>query len=143
LDKFKVLINSEQTAMPNPKNIEPHKFKKGQSGNPNGRPKKKYSEHISDVKKKGYEAPVKAEYFEMIGLLLSMEEEDLKDFAKDKGRPYWIRLIVIDLNDKKTRQKMMSDYRDWIFGKAEQNKTLTHQSNDFNIKDILGFDSPD
>ena len=26
--------------MPNPKNIEPHKFKKGESGNPNGRPKK-------------------------------------------------------------------------------------------------------
>lgn len=26
--------------MPNPANIEPHKFKKGQTGNPNGRPKK-------------------------------------------------------------------------------------------------------
>ena len=25
--------------MPNPENIEPHKFKAGQSGNPNGRPK--------------------------------------------------------------------------------------------------------
>ena len=26
--------------MPNPENIEPHKFKKGQRGNPHGRPKK-------------------------------------------------------------------------------------------------------
>ena len=26
--------------MPNPENIQEHKFKKGQSGNPNGRPKK-------------------------------------------------------------------------------------------------------
>ena len=26
--------------MPNPENIEPHKFKKGQTGNPNGRPRK-------------------------------------------------------------------------------------------------------
>lgn len=34
------LLNSEKTAiMPNPENIEKHKFEKGESGNPNGRPK--------------------------------------------------------------------------------------------------------
>ena len=85
-----------------------------------GAKKKLYSEHISDIKKKGYSAPTKAEYFDMVGLLLSMEEEDLKEFAGDKNRPYWIRLIVIDLNSKATRQKMMADYRDWLFGRAEQ-----------------------
>jgi len=53
-------------------------------------------------------------------LLLAMEEQDLKEFAQDKTRPYWIRLIVIDMNSKATRQKMMADYRDWLFGKAEQ-----------------------
>lgn len=96
-----------------------------QRPNEAGRPKKKYSEHISDVKKKGYEAPTKTEYFDMMGLLLAMDEEDLKDFAKDKSRPYWIRLIVIDLNDKKTRQRMMSDYRDWLFGRAETSSSVT------------------
>ena len=85
-----------------------------------GRNKKKYSEHIKDVKDKGYEAPTKAEYFDMMGLLLSMDEDDLKEFASDKTRPYWIRLIVIDLNSKSTRQRMMADYRDWLFGKAMQ-----------------------
>lgn len=112
--------------MPNPENIEKHKFKKGQSGNPNGRPKKKYSQHIADVKKKGYEAPTKAEYFDMMGLLLAMDEDDLKEFAKDKARPYWIRLIVIDLNSKATRQRMMADYRDWLFGKAGESVSLEH-----------------
>lgn len=85
-----------------------------------GRPKKLYSDHINDLKAKGYAPPTKTEYFDMVGLLLAMEEEDLKAFAQDKSRPYWIRLIVIDMNSKATRQKMMSDYRDWLFGRASQ-----------------------
>ena len=32
--------------MPKPENIEPHKFKKGQTGNPNGRPPKLPDLHI-------------------------------------------------------------------------------------------------
>ncbi len=101
-------------------NQEKGQFKKGQSGNPKGRPRKLYSDHIKDLKDKGYQPPTRTEYFDMVGLLLSMEEDDLKEFAQDKRRPYWIRLIVIDMNTKATRQKMMSDYRDWLFGRAKQ-----------------------
>ena len=106
-----------------------------------GRKKKNYTEHIEDIKKKGYTAPTKSQYFEMVGLLLSMEEDDLKDFAKDKSRPYWIRLIVVDLNSKQTRQRMMSDYRDWLFGKATQysENLSNHTIENFNIKDIITF----
>ena len=106
-----------------------------------GRKKKTYTEHIADIKKKGYVAPTKSEYFGMVGLLLSMDEEDLKDFAKDKTRPYWIRLIIIDLNSKQTRQRMMSDYRDWLFGKATQysENLNNHTIENFNIKDIITF----
>ncbi len=111
---------------PNIENLNP--FKKGQSGNPKGRPKKKFSDHISDLKKKGYSAPTRTEYFDMVGLLLAMEEEDLKEFAKDKKRPYWIRLIVIDMNSKGTRQRMMADYRDWLYGKAES--SIKHDVSD-------------
>lgn len=117
--------------MPKPENIEPHKFPKGTSGNPNGRPKKLYSDHINDLKKKGYQPPTRTEYFDMVGLLLAMEEEDLKEFAQDKTRPYWVRLIVIDMNSKNTRQKMMSDYRDWLFGKAESKMDLSNKDGTF------------
>lgn len=106
--------------MPGEDNIKPHRFKPGQSGNPEGRPKKRYKEHISDVRKKGYAPPTREEYFEMMGLLLSMTEDDLRDFAEDKERPFWIRLIIIDLKDKRNRQKIMSDYRDWLFGKGTE-----------------------
>lgn len=84
-----------------------------------GRKKKKYTEHIQDIKKMGYQTPSREEYFEFIGMFLVMEEEDLKAFAKDKTRPYWMRLIVLDMNNKATRQRMMSDYRDWLFGRPE------------------------
>jgi hypothetical protein len=106
--------------MPKPENIVKHRFKKGQSGNPDGRPKKNYSDVISELRAKGYKPPCKSEYFDMIGMLLVMNEEDLQDFAKDASKPYWIRSIAIDLNNKNMRQKITSDHRDWLFGKASQ-----------------------
>lgn len=84
-----------------------------------GRKKKKYSQHIREIKRMGYEPPSREEYFEFIGMFLVMEEDDLKAFAQDKTRPYWMRLIVLDMNNKATRQRMMSDYRDWLFGRPE------------------------
>jgi hypothetical protein len=112
-------------------------FKKGQSGNPNGTPKKTYSQHIDDIKSKGYIAPTKTEYYDMIGLLLSMNEDDLKEFAKDTERPYWIRIIVIDMNKEKTRQNLMIDYRDWLFGKAQLSVDHTNNGKEFQAQTII------
>jgi hypothetical protein len=120
--------------MPNPENLINNGFKEHPERiNRTGANRKLYSQHIQDIKDKGYVAPIKAEYFDMIGLLLAMEENDLKEFAKDITRPYWIRLIVIDLNDKKSRQRMMADYRDWLFGKAEQKTDVTLTDKTINI----------
>lgn len=103
-----------------------------------GRKRKLYSDHIADMRKKGYEPPTKKEYFDMVGMLLSMVEDDLKDFALDKSRPYWIRLIIMDMGSKATRQKMMSDYRDWLYGRAEQKTEVEFTDNtDCEITDFL------
>lgn len=122
--------------MANPQNIEKYKMKKGETLNPNGRPRKLYSDHIKDMKDKGYSPPTRTEYFDMVGLLLAMTEEDLKTFAQDKDRPYWIRLIIIDMNSKNTRQKMMSDYRDWLFGRASQTMDVTSKGDKINVSVI-------
>lgn len=121
-------------------NLKP--FEKGESGNPNGRPKKTYTQHIADIKAKGYAMPTTEEYKDMMLMLLSMTEEDLKQFATEKERPYWVRLIIIDLNNKQSRQKLMSDHRDWLFGKAEQKTDITTKGNSINPL-LVEFIKPD
>ena len=104
----------------NTQNLKP--FKKGADirRNLKGAPKKTYTQHIDEIKKKGYTAPTKTEYFDMVSLLLAMTEADLLEYAKNIERPYWIRLIITDLNNKITRQKLMADTRDWLFGSSKQ-----------------------
>ncbi len=111
--------------MANEQNLKP--FKKGHDARRNmkGHPKKTYAAYIEQIKKLGYVAPLRDEFYEMVGLLMVMTEAHLKSFASNIDNPHWIRLLIIDMNDKKVRQKLMSDYRDWLFGKAKQEMDVT------------------
>lgn len=58
--------------MPNPQNIEPYKMKKGQTLNPNGRPRK----YVSLLKDQGYTL---SQVNDSIQVLMSMDESELKE----------------------------------------------------------------
>lgn len=57
--------------MPNPQNIEPYKMKKGETLNPNGRPRK----YVSLLKEQGYKL---SEINDTIQSMMAMDLEELK-----------------------------------------------------------------
>lgn len=96
-----------------------HRFKKGNKLG-QGRRKKKFREHTNELKALGYDCPSREEYYEMLGLMMSMTEGDMDRVLNDKERPQWIRWLVEDLRKPKYRPNLMADYRDWMFGRAKQ-----------------------
>jgi len=97
--------------MPNPENIEPHKFQKGESGNPNGRPKG--VRNRSTLVREWLEVKQKAKN-PITGQTEDLEQQDLMTLA----------LI------KKAREGDVQAYRelmDSAHGKIEQKTDITSQ----------------
>ena len=105
--------------MANEENLK--KWKKGQSGNPNGRPRKSFASRNAELKAKGIDKLSKSDLLDAYALIFNSTEDDLVNIAKDKNTPYALKIIIMELNDKRTRAKAMQDYRDYTFGRATEN----------------------
>ena len=97
------------------------KFKKGESGNPNGRPRKSFASINAELKAKGIDKLSKSDLLDAYALIFNSTEDDLVNIAKDKNTPYALKIIIMELNDKRTRAKAMQYYRDYTFGRATEN----------------------
>jgi hypothetical protein len=97
------------------------KFKKGESGNPEGRPRKSFASINAELKANGVSKLSKSDLLDAYALIFNTDEETLKDIAKDKKTPYAFKIILLELNNNKTRAKAMQDYRDYTFGRATEN----------------------
>ena len=128
--------------MANDENLIP--FKKGESGNPNGRPRKSFSVINAELKSKGIEALSKSDLIDAYALIFNSTEDDLKELAKEKNTPYALRLIIGELNSAKTRSKALQDYRDYAFGKATDNMDHTTKGKEIKIINLgSGIKPPD
>ena len=109
--------------MANEENLIP--YKKGQSGNPNGRPKKSFASINAELEAKGITKLSKTDLLDAYALIFNTSEADLKIIAADKETPYALKIIILEMNDKKTKGKAIADYRDYCFGRAMQNTDIT------------------
>lgn len=80
--------------MPKPENIEPHKFPKGTSGNPNGRPKKVITRLEELIGRKFNVEVSRSDKMQIIESMLELSLTQLQAIAKDKESPVFMVLIA-------------------------------------------------
>tara|TARA_R110000803_G_scaffold152067_2_gene217135 strand:+ start:150 stop:536 length:387 start_codon:yes stop_codon:yes gene_type:complete len=125
--------------MANNDNLIP--YKKGQSGNPNGRPRKSFASINLELEAKGVKRLSKADLLDAYALIFNSTEDDLKELAKDANTPYALKIIILELNNSKSRNKAMQDFRDYTFGKAQENKDITTNGDSLIPNQIVFFDT--
>ena len=101
-------------------NLKNFKIGEDSRRNKKGRPRKLFNHIIKGLEKDGFKAPSKEEYRDLLGIFLSMTEDKLREISNDLEYPFWVRSLSMQLLDETTREKMMKDYSDWLFGKAQQ-----------------------
>ena len=106
---------------------EHSKFKKGQTGNPNGRPVKLFSEIAAEWKARGVERATPERVIETFEYLLAVSKAELDEMAKGTGeKPYpaIVQMAAEEMTGKRKRE-ILSDMLDRAHGKAIQRQQLT------------------
>ena len=111
-------------ANPNPdiSNLTP--FKPGESGNPNGRPRKLVSKIISHLNDNGVENVTKEQVVGAIEVCLNLTKEELSSLSDDNTQPYLIQTIASHITDSKDSFHVLNFILERAFGKPNQKTDL-------------------
>lgn len=99
-----------------------------QNINKKGRPKKGFAYVNKLLQEKGYEKASKQEYSDFVAYLINCTEDDLKKIYTDKSLPLYLRLMIEEMRNPKTRSLVIRDLRDFIFGKAVESVEITQKA---------------
>jgi hypothetical protein len=120
---------------------EIYKIGKGFDVNPQninrtGANRKSFTSFNLKCKENGIEEVTRNAYYSTVSNLMNLTELELTEISNDKNEVQWIRWLIIDLQNKEIRAKIMTDYRDWMFGKAQQSIDHTSDGKQINITPI-------
>jgi len=114
------------------------RFKKGQSGNPNGRPKKLVSAVIASLKEEGYEEVTSEHVKQVYQLLIGLDKERITEIKNDKEQSMLFRVVSEAILEEKGFE-IIEKMLDRAHGKATNKSEVTGAGGeklDFNINII-------
>lgn len=128
--------------MPKKENIVPHEYKKGQSGNPNGRPKKVFSVIIAEMKERGIEPATPSNVADIYQYLLALPLSEIIKIAgspkEENGLPAIMRIAAKELIGKRGLE-IMKEMLDRANGKPKQVTELSNPDGSMQTKTTIIF----
>ena len=113
-------------------------FKKGQTGNPNGRPKKLVSSVIASLKEEGYEEVTSEHIKQAYQILIGLDKERITEIKNDKEQSMLFRVVSEAILEEKGFE-IIEKMLDRAHGKATNKSEVTGAGGeklDFNINII-------
>lgn len=131
---------AKQVAQPHGGKI--NQFQKGESGNPNGRPKRIFSTLAEEFKEQGFESATPARIREVYEMLLGIPLTNIIEIAgspkdEDNQYPAIVRIVAAEMIGKR-RFEMVQEMLNRVYGRPKQAVDVT--SGGERVGPFQGFD---
>jgi hypothetical protein len=102
------------------KNGEATQFTSENQPKNNGRKPKSFRMFNDMMKAKGFEPLTKEQLIEFYSFIFAADENTISVVAEDAEQPLALRLMIAEMTNDYSRSRAMTDFRDYMFGKAMQ-----------------------